>query len=48
MIKVDNVSLVIKKQNILENVFLDVNEGEAVGLIGGNVPRYELKIVFTI
>ena len=30
MIKVDNVSLVIKKQNILENVFLDVNEGEAV------------------
>ena len=36
MIKVDNVSLVIKKQNILENVFLDVNEGEAVGLIGGN------------
>ena len=36
MIKVDNVSLVIMNQNILENVFLDVNEGEAVGLIGGN------------
>ena len=33
MIKVDNVSLVIKKQNILENVFLDVNEGDRKSVV---------------
>lgn len=36
MICVKNVSLTIKKQNILEDVSLEVKRGEAVGLIGGN------------
>lgn len=36
MIKVEHVSLTIKKQEILKDVSLEVNRGEAVGLVGGN------------
>lgn len=36
MIKVEKVSLTIKKQKILENISLEAACGEAVGLIGGN------------
>ena len=36
MIKVDHVSLTIKKQEILRDVSLEVGRGEAVGLVGGN------------
>lgn len=36
MIKVNNVSLTIKKYNILSDVSLNVEKGQAVGLVGGN------------
>lgn len=36
MIKVEKVSLVLKKQQILDRVSMEVNQGEAVGLVGGN------------
>ena len=36
MIIVENVSLTINKQRILDNVSLNVKKGEAVGLVGGN------------
>lgn len=35
MIIVENVSLTINKQRILDNVSLNVKKGEAVGLVGG-------------
>ena len=36
MIKVNNVSMVLNKYRILDNVSLDIKKGEAVGLVGGN------------
>lgn len=36
MIIVENVSLTMNKQKILDDISLTVNEGEAVGLVGGN------------
>lgn len=36
MIKVEHVSLTLKKQKILEDICLEAARGEAVGLIGGN------------
>lgn len=36
MITVNNVSLTINKQKILDDISLTVNEGEAVGLVGSN------------
>ena len=36
MINVDNVSLVLNKYQILDNVSISAKKGEAVGLVGGN------------
>ena len=36
MIEVNNVSLTIKKYNVLNNISIKVNDGEAIGLVGGN------------
>lgn len=36
MINVDNVSLVLNKYQILDNVSICVKKGEAIGLVGGN------------
>lgn len=36
MIRVKEVSLTIKEQLILDNISMEAQAGEAVGLIGGN------------
>ena len=36
MISVRDVSLMLNKQQILDSVFLEAKQGEAVGLVGGN------------
>jgi len=36
MIEVNNVSLTIKKYNVLNNISIKVDDGEAIGLVGGN------------
>ena len=45
ILKVKNLSKKFKKNDFysLENVNLEVNAGDIVGLIGRNVPRYILK-----
>lgn len=34
LLRIEDLSVIYQKRNILKNIFLDVNEGEIVGLIG--------------
>lgn len=48
ILKTKDLTKKYQSKTVVDALNLEVKKGEIFGLLGPNVPRYELKIVFTI